>query len=1017
VKLDYLNCVMVARHASCFAQHGRIRIMKFTGLLVALLCATTAAFGDVLTFIPQPDYNGVMDTNWSTAGNWFMANYQGKLAPAGRLPLESDTAVITGTVNVDSLVRIQGLVLSTNAAVQNGSFGLQTVQMQAGSSFTASSLFLSSAMTVDGPGCGLTNVSLTVLSWATVTIGPVAPAATADLTLAAGTLVQIGGQIVLSNGAALFGGGGGTNELELQLGTLLTSSGAAVVSGSTAAPLVIDNNGTVSGGSGTLAFKGGIDWQCSSGFEQFTAVTNDAFIVFDCVFEVDAGVTCVFTGPGTNTLAAGGSVSGAVLVGTTDATNQLFTPGNLQIEDSVDGGGSLEATGGSGEGAVVTWSNGTLDLTTVTIDPDASLLIDGACGLSGGALNNSGLCTLLGPGLGIGPGAAVTNLPGGIFAVQTNAVLSGVPGLSVFANAGTFQLTAKGVTQFGTNSPPVGPDFYNQGVVDVQAGQLNLLGGEGSGEFRTAAGAILWFWGGTYTLDPGASFTGNGSVRLLQPASAAEWVVNGDLTVPELEVGANGTLSGPAGGTGTIQVQSLLASGNATFNLGNFVLQNAQLGDSTRFGSSAISVSSDLTVGGSNCWFSDTSLAMQTASVLTLSPEAPGTAANLTLVRGSQITLSDGAQISGQGAPPSKLALCTGSLLASSGTVLLHGSPAGHLIIDNSGTIRADGGALQFDQTVDWQCGGGSASFNAAGPAALILFAGPYSVAANAVSLFTGPGTNCLLAGGTIAGTVQVGAVDPIAQSFSPGNLAIADSVAGGGTLHALGNWSQGSVVNWGNGTLSLAGVTIDAGASLLLNGVSQLSAGLLNASLTNCGTVLPGASPGTLTIASGNGYQQAATGTLVIELGGKNAGTQHSQLAIAGAASLAGGLEVRLINGFMPRPGDTFQLLTCAARAGTFSGISGPQPAGTIWMPRYSGTNVTLGLASQVTLAAPILAGGMLRLPFNTTTGFAYVVQKTDILCPADWQTLATVQGSGAVEAVEDSAAQSQVFYRVLMQ
>lgn len=950
MKLGQCDFVLLVRHTSCCAQDAKMPIMKFTGLLVALLCATTAVFGDTLTFIGQPAYNGVIDTNWSSSGNWFTPNTQGKLVPAGHLPLEGDTAIITGTVNVDSLVRILGLVLSTNAAVQNGTFGLHTVLMGAGSSFNASTLFMSSVMTVGGPGCGLTNVSLTVLPEATVAIGPVAPEATAELILAEGTVVENSGEIALSDGAELSSGGGETNVLELQPGTLLTASGAAVVSGSTAAPLAIDNNGTICAESGTLAFEGGIVWQCTSAFEQFTAATNDALIVFDSVFVVDAGVTCLFTGPGTSRLAAGGSFDGTVLVGTTDTTNQLFTTGNLEIGDSVDGGGSLRALGGSDQGAVLTWSGGTLGLTNVTIDEDASLLIDGGRGLSAGALNNSGLCTLLGPGFAIGPGATVTNLPGGIFEVQTNAVFSGVPGLSVFANAGTFQVTTRGVAQFGTNSPPAGPDFYNEGLVDVQAGQLNLLGGAGNGEFRTAAGAILRFWGGTYTLNPGVSFTGNGSVRLLQPASAAQWVVHGDLTVSELEVGSNGTLDIASGATATIQVQSLLTSDNAVFNLGNFVLQTAQLGDSTRFSGSAISVSSNLTVGGSNCSFSGVSLAMQAGSVLTLSPDAPGTAANLMAVRGSQITLGDGSQISGEGAPPSKLALYPGSLLASSGAVLVHGSPSGHLIIDNSGTIRATGGALQFDQTIDWQCSGGSATFNAAAPAALILFAGPYSVAANAVSLFMGPGTNRFLAGGTIAGAVQVGAVDPATQSFTPGNLDLADSLAGGGTLRA-------------------------------------------------------------------NDYQQAATGTLVVELGGKNAGTQYSQLAIAGAASLAGGLELRPINGFIPQPGDTFQLLTCAARAGTFSGISGPQPAGTVWMPRYTGTNVTLVLASQVPLAGPSLAGGILRLPFNTTAGVAYVVQKTDILRPAEWQTFATVQGSGTLEAVEDSAAQSQAFYRVLMQ
>ncbi|MGO9199304.1 MAG: beta strand repeat-containing protein [Limisphaerales bacterium] len=996
-----------------------MRIRKLIGPLAALFCATTAVFGDVLTFVGQLDFNGVIDANWSSSGNWFTTDTQGDMVSAGRLPLETDTAVITGTADVgNQAFRILSLVLNTNATVQNGDFGLQTLRMQAGSSFNNFSLFLSSAMTVEGPGCGLTNVALTVLWTATVTVGPVAPEATADLTLAEGTMVLNGGQIVLLDGAELDGGDGQASELELEPGTSLTSSGAALVRGPAAGQLVLDNNGTICADSGTLAFEGGIDWQCTGGLEQFTAATNDALIVFDNAFIVDAGVTCLFTGPGTNQLTAGASFDGTVLVGTTDTTDQLFPPGNLQIEASVDGGGSLEAVGGSGQGAVVAWSGGTLDLATVTIDADASLLIDGGQGLSGGALNNSGLCILLSPQFAIGPGAKVTNLPGGTFAVQTNAVFSGVPGLSAFANAGAFQLTAGGVTQFGTNSPPAGPDFYNQGQVDVQAGQLNLLGGASSGEFQTAAGAILWFWGGTHTLNPGASFTGNGSVRLLQGASAAGWIVNGNLTVPELEVGSNGTLDSPAGGTGTIQVQSLLTSDNATFNLGSFALQNARFGDSTRFNGSSIRVSDSLTVGGSNCWLAGAGLALQTGSALTLSPDVPGTAANLTAGAGSQITLSDGAQLSGEGAPPGRLALSPGATLTSSGTVVLQGSPAGHLVIDNSGTICARSGALQLDETIDWQCSGGSASFIAAAPAALILFGGPYRVETNAVTLFTGLGTNRFLAGGTIAGAVEVGMVNPLTQSFSAGNLDIADSLAGGGTLHALGNSSKGSLVSWDHGTLRLASVTIDAGASLLLNGGPQFSgAYTLNGTLINSGTVGPGAYPGTLAIVGANDYQQAATGTLVVELGGKSAGTQFSQVAVAGSASLAGRLQLRLLNGFIPQPGDTFQLLTCAACAGAFNGLSGPQPADTLWMPHYTGTNVTLRLASQVLLAQPSLAPGKLRLPFNTTAGFAYVVQKTDTLCPADWQTLTTIQGSGAIEAFEDSAAQSQAFYRVLMQ
>ncbi len=243
-------------------------------------------------------------------------------------------------------------------------------------------------------------------------------------------------------------------------------------------------------------------------------------------------------------------------------------------------------------------------------------------------------------------------------------------------------------------------------------------------------------------------------------------------------------------------------------------------------------------------------------------------------------------------------------------------------------------------------------------------------------------------------------------------------------TLNNLGTivWrgAGGGVAGAGATLNNLSGSTLDlqtnvvlsfnnSGALLKINnaGTFLKSAGsrvsLLAADFNNSGTVVIGAGDVCF-----QGQWQQTAGTLVMELGGKSAGTQYSQLATAGAASLAGRLELRLINGFTPQPGDTFQLLTCAARAGTFDAISGPQPAGTGWMPRYTGTNVTLTLAGEVPLARPSLAGGILRLPFNTTAGFAYVLQKTDTLCPADWQTLTTVQGSGALEAVRGSGRSS---------
>jgi hypothetical protein len=80
--------------------------------------------------------------------------------------------------------------------------------------------------------------------------------------------------------------------------------------------------------------------------------------------------------------------------------------------------------------------------------------------------------------------------------------------------------------------------------------------------------------------------------------------------------------------------------------------------------------------------------------------------------------------------------------------------------------------------------------------------------------------------------------------------------------------------------------------------------------------------------------YQQFATGTLEIQLGGTTVGTQYDQLNVAGHAFLSGDLDVSLIGGFRPNHGDTFHLLTAAAGVvGSFTGGDLPMLSdGLVW-------------------------------------------------------------------------------------
>ena len=120
-----------------------------------------------------------------------------------------------------------------------------------------------------------------------------------------------------------------------------------------------------------------------------------------------------------------------------------------------------------------------------------------------------------------------------------------------------------------------------------------------------------------------------------------------------------------------------------------------------------------------------------------------------------------------------------------------------------------------------------------------------------------------------------------------------------------------------GAGTLNLAALNLLAGG--ILKGTGIIVGDVYN----TAGTVAPGASAGTLTI-NGN-YVQGPSGMLEIEIGGLLPGAQHDQLVVTGNTTLAGGLDIQLVGGFLPVSGNTFAILRGGGVSGTFATASLP--------------------------------------------------------------------------------------------
>ncbi|MCH7752904.1 MAG: PEP-CTERM sorting domain-containing protein [Planctomycetes bacterium] len=110
--------------------------------------------------------------------------------------------------------------------------------------------------------------------------------------------------------------------------------------------------------------------------------------------------------------------------------------------------------------------------------------------------------------------------------------------------------------------------------------------------------------------------------------------------------------------------------------------------------------------------------------------------------------------------------------------------------------------------------------------------------------------------------------------------------------------------------------------------------------SLEVLGTMSPGTSPAEVSF----GGDLVLGSRTLIELGGTTKRSQYDELDVTGLASLGGTLDVLLIDGFPPAPGDTFEIITAASILGTFVAESLPTLPGSLeWFVNYSGTSVEL--------------------------------------------------------------------------
>jgi hypothetical protein len=93
-------------------------------------------------------------------------------------------------------------------------------------------------------------------------------------------------------------------------------------------------------------------------------------------------------------------------------------------------------------------------------------------------------------------------------------------------------------------------------------------------------------------------------------------------------------------------------------------------------------------------------------------------------------------------------------------------------------------------------------------------------------------------------------------------------------------------------------------------------------------------------------GFMQGAAGAFNVLIGGTTPGTQFSQVSMSAAVSLAGTLNVSLINGFIPVAGNQFTILNGASVTGQFTTVNVPAlPGNLVWNVAVNATSVVLSV------------------------------------------------------------------------
>lgn len=684
------------------------------------------------------------------------------------------------------------------------------------------------------------------------------------------------------------------NLAAIQGGTLDTE-GSGVILSSNGGIVDVTNQGLFRVASNTATAVSGTTLTNNATIEVGTGIPATPSLVFNTDVAL-AGTGNIFLRDSQATL----STAGAARV-TIPPTQDVHGRGNVHA--SVDNDGIIRAT----TGQLVLHTNPKTNTGTIAAESGQTLRIDITT-------NNTG-------GLIVARDASQVQLNGGQAVVQGGTLDTEGSGVFLSSNGGITDVTNQGLFRVGSNTTTSvnGTTFTNNGTIDVGtniAASPTLL-------FNTDI--VLAGTGDVFLSDSNAHLSTSGSARLTVPATQ--------------DIHGRGTIAAALNNDGIIRAHTgtLVLNTLAKNNTGTIAAESAQ--------TLRIDVPINNTGG---------LIVARVASQVNLNSTNAQVQGGELDTEGSGVILSSNAGIADV-TNHGFFRVQPNTNTAVGGTTLVN-----HGIIEIGQNIGATPG-LVFVSSVDVSGNGelflsDSNTFLSSVAGAMPIFGPGLLIHGRANMVTSGLNLGSIVGDHPTSGLI-------ISPTVTPG-------LFNGGHIHVSG--PQNLTINTATNFTNFGDVQIDAGRILTVNngpyrttGGNTMVAGTLQASggvallggilsgtgtvtgtvNNDGGTVAPGTSAGTLSVAGA--YAQSAAGELLIEIGGANAG-EFDKLAMTGMADLCGGtLVIDVINGFVPTPGQTFVILTASTVQGGFDSVVQDCTSGILFNVTVNANNVTLTAAA----------------------------------------------------------------------